>query len=165
MAADRLRYRFIGRGSSPAGVPYYIWQARIRNDSRVHEVRCTVDWFWGPMDGENVSDINGDLIFVDTAEPVFGAQVGPTLVKVHGRDRCKGQHCCIHNPSDHHMVTWRQNWRGDRGLMERMCPHDIGHPDPDDLYYKRLTRGEEYAYYEGIHGCDGCCRTPEEAHD
>ena len=94
-----------------------------------------------------------DLIFVDAAEPVFGIQVGVTLLNVHGADKCTGRPCCIHNPSDHHMVTWRQNWRGDRGLMERLCPHGIGHPDPDDLWYKESIG----LHHEGVHGCDGCC--------
>ena len=70
---------------------------------------------------------------------------GQTLVNVHGQSQCHGRPCCIHNPSDHHMVTWPQNWRGDRRLMERVCPHGVGHPDPDDIHPG------------GVHGCDGCC--------
>lgn len=42
------------------------------------------------------------------------------------------------------MLEWPLNWRGDRGLIERRCPHGIGHPDPD-------TVGDT------VHGCDGCC--------
>jgi hypothetical protein len=64
---------------------------------------------------------------------------------VHPKTKCKGQNCCIHNPSDHHMRDWPQNWRGDRNLMERICPHGIGHPDPDDPNPDK------------VHGCDGCC--------
>ena len=74
------------------------------------------------------------------------------VLLVHSRSKCQGQHCCIHNPSDHHMRDWPQNWRGDRGIMERICPHGIGHPDPDDPKTK--------SKYEGIHGCDGCCQPP-----
>jgi hypothetical protein len=80
---------------------------------------------------------------------------GPLLV--HDPERCAGQVCCIHAPSDHPMRDWPQLWRGDRQLMERVCPHGTGHPDPDDIDYKRRTRGDEYARYESIHGCDGCC--------
>lgn len=90
-----------------------------------------------------------DYIFVDAAEPEFGAQVGMSLLQVHDPANCEGQACTIHHPSDHHMVTWPQNWRGDRGLMERLCPHGVGHPDPDDLSA------------DGIHGCDGCCAAPD----
>ncbi len=32
--------------------------------------------------------------------------------------------------------------------MERICPHDVGHPDPDDM---NVIAGDS------SHGCDGCC--------
>lgn len=73
---------------------------------------------------------------------------------VHAKDQCSGR-CVIHNPSDHHMVDWPRLWRLDRGLMERICPHGIGHPDPDHLWY--LTEHNMAEGGEGIHGCDGCC--------
>jgi len=72
------------------------------------------------------------------------------VLVTHSKDKCQGQHCSIHNHSDHHMKDWPQNWRGDRGIMERICPHGIGHPDPDDPTNDR------------IHGCDGCCIPPDE---
>ncbi len=65
---------------------------------------------------------------------------------------CKGEYCTIHNRSDHSMRSFPQHWRGDRGIMERICPHGVGHPDPDD--YKLIGKS---GYYEAIHGCDGCC--------
>jgi hypothetical protein len=71
-------------------------------------------------------------------------------MRTHGESVCAGQVCCIHNPSDHHMRSWRQSFRFDRGIMERLCPHDIGHPDPDD---RRIRNGAD----DGVHGCDGCC--------
>ena len=77
---------------------------------------------------------------------------------VHNEEECRG-HCCIHNPSDHHMVDWPTNWRGDRQMMERICKHGVGHPDPDSLDYQRhqmwLAGGT--GDYIGVHGCDGCC--------
>ena len=76
-----------------------------------------------------------------------------TLRNVHPRDKCAGEHCVIHNPSNHHMRTWRMHWRGDRGLMERLCPHGVGHPDPDQAGYWRLLNME----WMTVHGCDGCC--------
>ena len=45
------------------------------------------------------------------------------------------------------MRDWPQHFRDDRGIMERICPHGVGHPDPDD-----------YLAGDGMHGCDGCCR-------
>lgn len=91
-----------------------------------------------------------DLIFVNATEPAFGFHQGMTLVQVHSVDKCAGEVCCVHNPSEHHMRTWPQTWRADKGLMERECPHGVGHPDPDDLKV-RTSRSA------GIHGCDGCC--------
>lgn len=79
------------------------------------------------------------------------------IVPTHLEGQCKGQHCVVHNPSDHHMVSWPLHWRGDRGLMERVCVHGMGHPDPDHLAFVTATQGVHAAYDEGIHGCDGCC--------
>lgn len=74
-----------------------------------------------------------------------------TLLLVHDPARCAGQPCCIHNPSDHPLNSAPLIWRDDRKIMERQCPHGIGHPDPDDVTVRRGGG-------EGVHGCDGCCR-------
>ena len=72
----------------------------------------------------------------------------------HTKKECKGKYCCFHNPSKHHMVGWKLNVRLDRsGLTERICPHGIGHPDPDSLDWLQRRGVND----EGIHGCDGCC--------
>lgn len=77
------------------------------------------------------------------------------ILAVHNHDECMGPKCCVHNRSNHSMRPFPQNWRADRQLMERICPHGIGHPDPDDpKIYMTSTEGENY---ELIHGCDGCC--------
>lgn len=68
----------------------------------------------------------------------------------HKPDQCAGEVCTLHNRSDHSMRSFPQHWRGDRGIMERICPHGVGHPDPDDY---RILTGED----SDIHGCDGCC--------
>ena len=81
-------------------------------------------------------------------------------VLVHNKESCKGGNCCIHNPSDHHMKDWPTNWRGDRGLMERLCPCGVGHPDPDDLAFKESIGVD--VKVEAIHGCCGCCAVKEE---
>lgn len=75
-----------------------------------------------------------------------------TLQGVHRDGTCLGEHCTIHNRSDHSMRTFPQQWRGDRGIMERICPHGVGHPDPDE-YKLHGADGDVYA----THGCDGCC--------
>jgi hypothetical protein len=82
--------------------------------------------------------------------------VGGEEIFAHPRKDCIGRQCCIHNPSDHHMRDWSQHFRPDRVLTERICPHGIGHPDPDDLYFKRLMAGTDDVP-DTVHGCDGCC--------
>jgi len=81
------------------------------------------------------------------------------VIKVHNKSDCKGQYCCIHNPSNHFMKDWPTHWRDDRGLMERICKHDVGHPDPDDLAHKKRIGDPDS---EGVHGCCGCCLEKEE---
>jgi hypothetical protein len=72
------------------------------------------------------------------------------LTNVHSPNQCAGENCTIHNMSDHHMRTWPQHWRSDRGIMERICSHGIGHPDPDNPWSNDDSNW--------IHGCDGCCK-------
>lgn len=93
--------------------------------------------------------------FIGSAtEPVFGSQVGhATIINVHPASACKGRPCVVHHPSDHRMREWALNWRDDRGLMERLCPHGTGHPDPDDMAYQ-ASAGRSW---QGVHDCDGCC--------
>lgn len=66
----------------------------------------------------------------------------------HGIKKCLGRSgpCCIHSPSDHHMRAWPQSWRPDLKVMERLCPHGQGHPDPDGY-------GPDVQHDI----CDGCC--------
>jgi hypothetical protein len=81
---------------------------------------------------------------------------GTVLMNVHSRKRCSLRPCIIHNPSQHSMSDFPLHWRDDRRMFERICPHGIGHPDPDDvLFHLTLANGDDgYA----VHGCDGCCR-------
>lgn len=99
--------------------------------------------------------IDDSVWFIGSAaEASLGVQVGDaTLVNVHPPERCAGQPCVVHRPSAHHMRAWTLNWRGDRGLMERICPCGVGHPDPDDMAYQ-VSVGRAW---QGTHGCDGCC--------
>lgn len=77
---------------------------------------------------------------------------GEIVTNVHDLSLCVGTPCCIHNPSPHHMVQWRQHWRGDTGVMERTCTHGVGHPDPDQPFAPDA--------WQWTHGCDGCCQPP-----
>lgn len=79
------------------------------------------------------------------------------LKGLHNGDSCYGQACCIHNPSVHPLKDAPFNWRADKGLMERICGHGIGHPDPDHMAFaKTVLEDDEWAAL-GVHGCDECC--------
>lgn len=81
---------------------------------------------------------------------------GTIFENVHPRETCEGRNCCLHNQSNHIMREWPLHWRNDARLMERLCPHGVGHPDPDDLAYGEMMRpGSSLA--RSIHGCDRCC--------
>lgn len=104
-----------------------------------------------------------DLEFSSPAPGVVRQNHAPRL--------CAGEYCVIHNPSGHHMNMWPTVFRSDQRhlilraphfgkifvLTERICPHGIGHPDPDSLAYARRVAGDEFVGGMGIHGCDGCC--------
>jgi hypothetical protein len=95
--------------------------------------------------------MSSDAVVVLDDEALLAS--GLLLVNVHPVQRCAGQRCVLHNPSAHHMRGWHLHWRGDRGIFERLCPHGIGHPDPDQADHWRETGRTA----EGVHGCDGCC--------
>lgn len=107
---------------------------------------------------ENDYELLGNIHATD---PIFGAQKRPGsfVLKTHGETECRGEFCCIHKPSDHALKDAPLNWRADRYMMERICEHGIGHPDPDDLAFKRsiMTRQAYRARAYDSHGCDGCC--------
>ena len=42
-------------------------------------------------------------------------------------------------------------------IMERLCEHGIGHPDPDDASWRKDNTPNNA---DTIHGCDGCCADP-----
>lgn len=75
-----------------------------------------------------------------------------TIIDTHPPGRCFGRHCTLHNRSNHTMRSFPQHWRSDKGMMERICPHGVGHPDPDE-YLLTTPQGQHL----GVHGCDGCC--------
>lgn len=74
------------------------------------------------------------------------------IIYTHPNYACKGSSCTIHNKTMHKMRHYPQHWRVDRAIMERICEHGVGHPDPDE-YKINGPNGE----YQAVHGCDGCC--------
>jgi hypothetical protein len=94
-------------------------------------------------------DVDGELMLV--------SYDGQYRLRTHDESEdCAENGCVIHNPtmSDRaNREDWPLLWREDRGIMERICPHGVGHPDMDSArFYKR--QGQEF---ENVHGCDGCC--------
>lgn len=45
--------------------------------------------------------------------------------------------------------------RRETGLVEHLCPHGVGHPNPGSVIWMAEVTGQESW---GVHGCDGCCR-------
>ena len=82
-------------------------------------------------------------------------------MRYHTKKACAGQACPFHNPSKHKMRKWPMNLRTDPWafpLIERMCEHGIGHPDPDSAaYMDRNFSEEDKKNGYTIHSCDGCC--------
>lgn len=85
----------------------------------------------------------------------YGVQVWPRGIRVHPESACTGERCCFHNPSDHPMRSWPMVVR-ETALVERMCAHGVGHPDPDSLAFFVRKLGDDNGGTFGIHGCDGC---------
>jgi len=79
---------------------------------------------------------------------------GQTL-RTHHADECVGQWCAIHRPMPGPWSSWPRYWRGDRRILERLCPHGVGHPAAE--------MAETSPSWELIHGCDGCpCSPPQQ---
>lgn len=101
------------------------------------------------------ADADFELWSMTASGMVLGEHLGAAIVRTHHISKCAGQTCALHNPSDHPLRDAPLHWRGDRRLMERICAHGIGHPDPDAIAYGLSVGGTD----TGAHGCDGCCAT------
>ena len=70
---------------------------------------------------------------------------GCRIVRVHTEGTCAGEHCAIHNPSDHVMNRYPRVMSHEIGaLVERVCPHGAHHPDSDSLAYMIEARVRQY---------------------
>lgn len=125
---------------------------------KAKEERHYVHGWYADLDRVDIELMIEELIGPMPVESSFTLPDGSVLHNVHDPEECQGRGCAIHHPSDHHMVTWRLNWRGRDPLsikpphFERICPHGIGHPDPDSSAYLASIGADV-----GVHGCDGCC--------
>jgi len=122
------------------------------------------------VDEEDITDVINDAVGqyirhrVNVASERYTTGTG-RVMRVHARAVCVGRHCSIHNPSPEAEAIGVTHWRGDRGLMERICAHGVGHPDPDHMGYLRRIASDPYdsrlrmqdVEAEAVHACDGCC--------
>src|SRR5688572_6738291 len=84
----------------------------------------------------------------------LGWRIGNLVLgEVHSAEACVGEACVIHNPTRHKLSSWPMLWRDDRQIVERLCSHGVGHPDPDQWQHWSSTD----RMYEQVHGCCGCC--------
>lgn len=89
-----------------------------------------------------------------STQPVFdelNTLVGGEKIRTHRAGDCTGYWCCVHNPSPHHMVKWKQVFDSVDKVMLRVCDHGMEHIDPDD------PRDTIFMSGHGI-VCDGCCK-------
>ena len=91
-------------------------------------------------------------------------QIDAVLV-THDAGECLLDHCPSHNPSRHPLASAPLRWRQDLELMERICPHGVGHPDVDSLNYIDVVEGSGRAARLSAHTCDLCCVPPDEVND
>jgi hypothetical protein len=75
-------------------------------------------------------------------------------LKHHVKAYCSGN-CCLHGTSTYVSCKAPRQWRSDRGIIEHVCPHGVGHPCRAGLEYATIV-GKHHD--DGVHGCDGCCR-------
>jgi len=84
----------------------------------------------------------------------------------HSKAHCYPDVCAVHRPSKTNVMRkWPFEVRLMKyGIIERKCPHGVGHTDPDSMDWAHrvydLRLGEENVEALGIHGCDGCCWGP-----
>jgi len=94
---------------------------------------------------------------VDSTDETLGTPVGIRSWKVHPPSQCYPGPCPVHFPTEHAMSGWEKLWRADSGVLERICVHGFGHPDPDQFRHWR-DRGTMHL---SAHDCDGCCPVRE----
>lgn len=86
----------------------------------------------------------------------FGEHI---LAHIHDEKLCKGRHCVIHNPSDHHMRDLPLIWDAQETQMMRLCEHDLVHPDPDDIaYWVNIAKQPWKTHHECC--ANNCCKEP-----
>lgn len=94
------------------------------------------------------------------ADAVF-MENGQVLLNIHPPEQCAGRPCTVHNPSQHHMASWKAHWEDHYKIVLRECTHGVLHPDPDEVSFRR-DRGRPWHLASLEHDCDCCCQPPVE---
>lgn len=78
------------------------------------------------------------------------------LTNVHPEGTCAGEHCVLHNPSNHSMREWEMTAGYVAGyvMMYRVCEHGALHNDPDS---QAFVENALDVYLSAPADCDGCC--------
>jgi hypothetical protein len=76
----------------------------------------------------------GPINHYDDVRNTYNTGTGQVMSGIHRIDKdCILHGCSVHNPTNHSMVEWPTSFREDTGMMERVCEHGVGHPDPNAL--------------------------------
>jgi Holliday junction resolvase RusA-like endonuclease len=136
-----------------------VWvdDARVSEYSRVAKV-------WVNEDIEAL-DRRGVIITVvpigrrdDNGSEIHVLESGQTLV-THSLANCRrNPWCVIHVPRPGPWESWPRLWRDDRMMIERVCPHGVGHPAVEQIEWFQ----EHPERHSLDHGCDLCPCMPRE---
>jgi hypothetical protein len=84
--------------------------------------------------------------------------------RTHTKEQCKATRkqgapkgCVLHKPTPHKLTGSKQILRRST-LIEDVCSHGIGHPNPDSARFLNWRDGydpDKGSWF--THGCDGCC--------
>lgn len=74
-------------------------------------------------------------------------------IQCHERTECLGQWCAIHQPMPGPWAEWPRLWHNEHNIMERTCPHGIGHPVAE-MYDFYIDNGRAF---DLVHGCCSEC--------
>ena len=91
-------------------------------------------------------------------------------IRTHAPSQCAGEMCDIHSRELTPERDLPLNWREDRGMVEFICEHGVGHPTTAQrLFWSSLVdvgyRNETWFEAETLHGCCGCCAGVEGPHE
>lgn len=94
-----------------------------------------------------------DGYYKDTSDTPNGEIKG--RLSSHYPSECIGDHpCALHDTASNHPLSEAPLfWRSDKGLLERICAHGVGHPDYDSTKYLESIGKDP----KDVHACDGCC--------